>query len=145
MIGIVVVGHGEFAKGISSTVEMVAGKQTAYESISFLEGITPESLLESIDTAINTVNQGSGVIVFTDLKGGTPHQMSIHAAMSHDGIEVLSGTNVGMILEGSIMRTMMEDVKELTLKLVTTGIEQINRFDASTLIKEDDSQEEDGI
>lgn len=145
MIGIVVVGHGEFATGISSTVEMVAGVQPAYEAISFLEGITPENLLESIDLAINNVNQGSGVIVFTDLKGGTPHQMSIHAAMSHDGVEVLSGTNVGMILEGAIVRTMMEDVKELSLKLVSTGIEQITRFDAASLIKDEVDLDEDGI
>lgn len=144
MIGIIVVGHNEFAHGISSTVEMVAGKQEHYEALTFLEGCSPEALMETIHESVTRLNSGSGVLVFTDLKGGTPHQKAIQASLSHEGVEVLSGTNVGMVLEASIVRTMVDDVKELATKLVQTGLDQISHFDVSSLNRDDD-ESEDGI
>lgn len=145
MIGVVVVGHNKFAQGVTSTVEMIAGKQDNYKVVDFIEGTNPDDLFEMIDAAVNEVNQGSGVLIFTDLKGGTPFQKSVMVAMSHDGVEVLTGTNIAMLLEGVLMRTFEESTEELARKLVETGMSQIDRFDAASLVREENESDEDGI
>lgn len=146
MIGIVVVGHNKFAEGISSTVTMVAGQQQNYKAVDFLEGTSPDQLLESINNAVVEVNTGEGVLVFTDLKGGSPNQKAIMVSLEHENVHVLAGTNIAMLLEGALMRHMESDAKALAQKLVETGREQVDLFDPSSLVKEDENVDnEDGI
>ena len=145
MIGIIVVGHGEFAKGLTSAVELIAGKQDAYITLDFTSDITPESLKSNISDAIETLQENDGILVFTDLKGGTPFKESVEISLQYDNVKVLTGTNIAMLLEAALMRSSVTDVESFAKSLVETGSGQVDYFDIASLDFDQDDMEEDGI
>jgi mannose PTS system EIIA component len=106
MIGLVLVTHGRLAVEFVTAMEHVVGPQNAMETIC----IGPEDDMEvrraDIAEAIARVEQGRGVIILTDLFGGTPSNLAI-SLMETGRIEVIAGVNLPMLirLEGA-RRTM---------------------------------------
>jgi mannose PTS system EIIA component len=106
MIGLVLVTHGRLAAEFVVAMEHVVGPQSAVESIC----IGPEDDMElrraDIAKAIRAVDAGRGVIVLTDLFGGTPSNLAI-SLMQPGKVEVIAGINLPMLirLEGA-RRTM---------------------------------------
>jgi PTS system mannose-specific IIA component len=106
MIGLVLVTHGRLAAEFVVAMEHVVGPQSAVEAIC----IGPEDDMEmrrgDIAKAIKKVDAGRGVIVLTDLFGGTPSNLAI-SLMQPGKIEVIAGINLPMLirLEGA-RRTM---------------------------------------
>jgi len=102
MIGLVLVTHGRLAAEFIIAMEHVVGPQSAVEAIC----IGPEDDMElrrgDIAAAIATVNSGGGVIVLTDLFGGTPSNLAI-SLMMPGKVEVIAGINLPMLirLEGA--------------------------------------------
>ncbi|MDE8069347.1 PTS galactosamine/N-acetylgalactosamine transporter subunit IIA [Erysipelothrix rhusiopathiae] len=129
MIGIIVTGHGRFAEGLSSSVELIAGAQPQYKSVLFLEESGPEKLSSDLKEAIAEVNTGEGVLVFTDLKGGTPFKESVMIAMNHTDVHVLTGTNLPMLLEASLMRLSEPAIYDFAKSLAETGASQVELFE----------------
>ena len=97
MIGIVLVAHGGLADELLKATEHVVGAVPAARAI----GLGPkDNLVErraEIDAAIDAVDDGDGVIVLADLFGGTPSNLAI-AAMARDGVDVVTGVNLPMLL-----------------------------------------------
>jgi PTS system mannose-specific IIA component len=97
MIGLVLVTHGRLAEEFVVAMEHVVGKQQAIEAIS----IGPEDDMEGrradIAKAIGAVDGGSGVIVLTDLFGGTPSNLAI-SLMVPGRVEVIAGINLPMLI-----------------------------------------------
>ena len=106
MIGLVLVTHGRLATEFVTAMEHVVGPQTAIEAIC----IGPEDDMEArradIAAAIAKVDSGSGVIVLTDLFGGTPSNLAI-SLMDVGRVEVIAGINLPMLirLESARRRT----------------------------------------
>ena len=106
MIGLVLVTHGRLAVEFVTAMEHVVGPQNAMATIC----IGPEDDMEvrraDIAEAISAVEQGRGVIILTDLFGGTPSNLAI-SLMETGRIEVIAGVNLPMLirLEGA-RRTM---------------------------------------
>lgn len=106
MIGLVLVTHGRLAAEFVVAMEHVVGPQNAVETIC----IGPEDDMEvrraDIARAIEAVDAGRGVIVLTDLFGGTPSNLAI-SLMNPGRVEVIAGINLPMLirLEGA-RRTM---------------------------------------
>lgn len=102
MIGLVLVTHGRLAEEFVTAMEHVVGKQERIATIS----IGPEDDMEGrradIATAISSVETGQGVIVLTDLFGGTPSNLAI-SLMETGKVEVIAGINLPMLirLEGA--------------------------------------------
>ena len=102
MIGLVLVTHGRLAEEFVTAMEHVVGKQDRIDTIS----IGPEDDMETrrtdIAQAIAAVDSGNGVIVLTDLFGGTPSNLAI-SLMEPGRIEVIAGINLPMLirLEGA--------------------------------------------
>src|SRR3546814_7934614 len=90
MIGLVLVTHGFLAKEFGIAMEHVVGPQKAIETVC----IGPEDDMEvrraDIATAVDQVNDGSGVILLTDLFGGTPSNLAISLLKAGE-IEVIAG------------------------------------------------------
>ncbi|UIJ43633.1 PTS sugar transporter subunit IIA [Sphingomonas cannabina] len=97
MIGLVLVTHGRLAVEFVTAMEHVIGKQAAVASIC----IGPEDDMEArradIAKAIAKVDDGSGVIVLTDLFGGTPSNLAI-SLMVPGRVEVIAGINLPMLI-----------------------------------------------
>jgi len=102
MIGLVLVTHGQLAAEFVRAMEHVVGPQEAIEAIC----IGPEDDMEArradIAKAVAAVDQGRGVILLTDLFGGTPSNLAI-SLMEPGRIEVIAGVNLPMLirLEGA--------------------------------------------
>ncbi len=106
MIGLVLVTHGSLAVEFVTAMEHVVGPQSAVEAICIGPDDDMEIRRSDIAAAIEKVDSGRGVIVLTDLFGGTPSNLAI-SLMEIGSVEVIAGVNLPMLirLEGA-RRTM---------------------------------------
>ena len=102
MIGLVLVTHGRLAVEFITALEHVVGPQKGIEPICIDADDDMEKRRGDIAAAIEHVNEGDGVIILTDLFGGTPSNLAISLMKSTD-IEVIAGVNLPMLirLEGA--------------------------------------------
>lgn len=142
MVGIIVTGHGKFATGMLSSLELIAGEQENLIGVDFLEEDTTESLEKMIEEAINKL--GNDVLVLSDLAGASPFRAAagLSQKMTDKNIEVISGTNLGMILEVALCRDGMSSA-ELLEMAVNAGNSAIKTFEIKK--REEVVEDEDGI
>jgi PTS system mannose-specific IIA component len=98
----VLVTHGRLAAEFVTALEHVVGPQEAIESICIDADDDMEGRRKDIARAIASVDQGQGVIILTDLFGGTPSNLAI-SLMKSENVEVIAGVNLPMLirLEGA--------------------------------------------
>jgi mannose PTS system EIIA component len=103
MIGVVIVAHGGLAGEFRAALEHVVGRQERLESLS----IGPEDDVEArrleLIEAVRRVDSGRGVMVLTDMFGGTPSNLAI-SVMAETGAEVLAGINLPMLIKLASVR-----------------------------------------
>ena len=98
MIGLVLVTHGRLAAEFVTAMEHVVGPQDAIEAICIGPDDNMEARRKDIAEAIGRVEQGQGVIILTDLFGGTPSNLAI-SLMKSENIEVIAGVNLPMLVK----------------------------------------------
>jgi PTS system N-acetylgalactosamine-specific IIA component len=146
MIGFIVTGHGNFATGMLSAVELVAGKQEQLGGVDFLESDSTKDLKEKLIAAIETMHREcEEIILLTDLKGGSPFNVAaaLKVETAQPSLEVICGTNFPLILGGIFER---EDIsmKDLVKNMIENGQTGIDTFVLAAPQKEI-LDEEDGI
>ena len=109
MIGLVLVTHGRLAAEFITAMEHVVGPQQRIEAICIGPEDDMESRRNDIAEAIERVDEGAGVIILTDLFGGTPSNLAI-SLMRSDKVEVIAGVNLPMLIRLEGARKTM-DVK----------------------------------
>jgi mannose PTS system EIIA component len=107
MIGLVLVTHGRLAAEFVVAMEHVVGPQERIESVCIGPEDDMELRRDEIAQAIARVDDGSGVIVLTDLFGGTPSNLAI-SLMKTERIEVIAGVNLPMLIRLEGARKTME-------------------------------------
>lgn len=106
MIGLVLVTHGRLAEEFVVAMEHVVGEQERIEPISIGPDDDMEARRADIAAAIARVDEGRGVIVLSDLFGGTPSNLAI-SLMEAGRVEVIAGINLPMLIRlGSARKTM---------------------------------------
>lgn len=103
MIGLVIVTHGQLATEFFHVLEHVVGKQSQIATVCIAPEDNMEQRREDIVAAIDSVNKEKGVIVVTDMFGGTPSNLAI-SIMTQRPIEVLAGANVPMLVKLASVR-----------------------------------------
>lgn len=98
MIGLVLVTHGNLAEEFKNALEHVVGRQEAVETICIGPEDDMDRRREDIVKAVKNADQGSGVIILTDMFGGTPSNLSI-SVMDSGQIEVIAGINLPMLIK----------------------------------------------
>ncbi|MGL4488382.1 MAG: PTS sugar transporter subunit IIA [Rhizobiaceae bacterium] len=114
MIGLVLVTHGRLAIEFKSAVEHVVGRQEQLETVCIGPEDDMENRREDILAAVKLADKGTGVIVLTDMFGGTPSNLAI-SAMTPGKIEVIAGVNLPMLIKLSKVRqsdNMAQALKE---------------------------------
>ena len=106
MIGIVLVTHGRLAEEFLWAAEHVVGKQTHAEAICIAPDDDIEQRRAEIEAAVSRVDQGKGVVLLTDMFGGTPSNLAI-SLMGKPGIEVVAGVNLPMLIKLATLRNGM--------------------------------------
>ena len=107
MIGLVLVTHGQLAAEFVRAMEHVVGPQAAVEAICIGPEDDMEARRSDIAEAISAVDAGSGVILLTDLFGGTPSNLAI-SLMEPGRYEVIAGVNLPMLIRLAGARKMMK-------------------------------------
>ena len=103
MIGLVLVTHGRLAEEFRNAVEHVVGPQENFETVSIGADDDMEQRRSDIVEAVARVDHGSGVMVLTDMFGGTPSNLAI-SVMEAGHIEVIAGMNLPMLIKLSSVR-----------------------------------------
>ncbi|MBN9256691.1 MULTISPECIES: PTS sugar transporter subunit IIA [unclassified Mesorhizobium] len=103
MIGLVLVTHGQLATEFRHAVEHVVGPQDNFETVAIGADDDMEQRRSDIVDAVARVDTGTGVIVLTDMFGGTPSNLAI-SVMESGRIEVIAGMNLPMLIKLSSIR-----------------------------------------
>ena len=103
MIGLVLVTHGQLAEEFRHAVEHVVGPQQNFETVAIGADDDMEQRRRDIVDAVARADTGSGVIILTDMFGGTPSNLAI-SVMESGKIEVIAGMNLPMLIKLSSVR-----------------------------------------
>ena len=125
-IGVVIVTHGNLGAELLKVLEHVVGHQEKIEVVS----IGPEDDMEetrlNILKSVNDVNCGKGVIVLTDMFGGTPSNLAI-SIMESSKVDVIAGVNLPMLVKLTSVRSTLtfteavDQAKEAGQKYIMTA------------------------
>ena len=144
MIVIIVTGHGNFGSGLTSSLKLIAGEPTDYQYVDFLSEYSVEDLERELNKAIDALKDCDGILVLSDLGGGSPFKTSVVLSMQHENMEVIGGTNLPMLIEMSMARNFVTDVKALADMAVNTGKDQVVRY-VFQAVNNGPADDEDGI
>ena len=142
MIGLLVTGHANFGTGITSSVNLIAGEQEAYQAVDSLPTYSTEDLTREITKALDELKECEGVIIFTDLMGGTPFNVSAQIGHGKENIRIVAGTNLPMLVEIVMSRKFMDNLDELVDSVLETGKEQVTKYEFKQVVQE---ASDDGI
>jgi len=98
MIGIVVVTHGDLGTELLRTAQEIVGKFASVESVSIDASEQIDKARKKIEAALQRVNDGSGVLILTDLFGGTPSNLVL-SYLEVGRLEVVTGVNLPMLMK----------------------------------------------
>jgi PTS system mannose-specific IIA component len=103
MIGAVIVTHGALARELLDAAERIVGRTEAIRAVSMDWDDDVADARREIEQAINDVDSGNGVLIFTDMFGGTPTNVSL-AFLEQDRVEIITGVNLPMIIKLTSMQ-----------------------------------------
>jgi len=124
MIGMVLVTHGGLAQEFRAALEHVVGPQTQVECVSIGPDDDMEIRRNDIIKAISDVDTGQGVVILTDMFGGTPSNLSI-SVMEGRSVEVIAGVNLPMLIKLARVRGE-SDMKTAVREAQDAGRKYIN-------------------
>jgi len=132
MIGIVLVTHGNLADEFLSAMQHVVGPQAQIETACIGPNDDMNERREDILNKVNAVDTGEGVIVLTDMFGGTPSNLAI-SIMDRANVEVIAGINLPMLVKLSNLRKdkplreAVDGAKEAGIKYITIASELLGK------------------
>lgn len=128
MIGVVIVAHGGLAREYLAAVEHVVGRQSGIKAIAIEPDHDRKRKEAEICAAANEVDTGEGVIVVTDMFGGSPSNLSL-LACSLSNRRILYGANLPMLIKLAKSRHLT--VEAAAANALKAGRKYIDSFDAS--------------
>ena len=123
MIGLVIVTHGRLAEEFVSALEHVVGPQKLLETVCIGPDDDMETRRQDILAAVAAAETGDGVIVLTDMFGGTPSNLAI-SILQEANIEVIAGVNLPLLVKlasvrkSSDMRTAVAEARDAGRKYI---------------------------
>jgi len=128
MIGLLLVTHGNLAKEFVSVMEHVVGKCEQVGTVCMEPNDDMEEKRQEIIDKIEKLDSGSGVLILTDMFGGTPSNLAI-SVIEGRNVDVLAGINLPMLIKLASIREI-EDLKTIALKGQEAGRKYINAAEA---------------
>lgn len=126
MIGIVIVAHGGLAGEYLAAVEHVVGKQSGIRAIAIEPDHDRAAKQAEICAAADGVDTGDGVVMVTDMYGGSPSNLSLTACRPSDR-KILCGANLPMLIK--LAKSRHKPVEQAVEAAVAAGRKYINAFD----------------
>jgi PTS system mannose-specific IIA component len=128
MIGGIIVSHGKLAEELLNALTIILGEAPNIESISIGWYDDVEDSKKKINLSLKRVDQKNGVIIFTDMFGGTPSNLSF-GFLKDNQVEIITGVNLPMLIKFvSLQRN--NDLKDVAKKVVEQGKKNIHLVSA---------------
>ena len=128
MVGLVVATHGQLAEELVRAATLIVGPMERCEGVSITAGSSMEEARRSLGEAIQRVDAGQGVLILTDMFGGTPANLAL--TFLDEKIEVVTGVNLPMLLklatgraDNLALRPLAEQVTAYGQKNITLASE----------------------
>jgi len=119
MVGVLVVSHGKLAEAFISSVQSITGNLQNITGVSIWPTERKEEARERIKRKVTEVDDGDGVVILTDILGGTPTNLSL-SFLNDEKVEVVTGVNMPMLLTLSSYR-MRKSSREIGTLLKKSG------------------------
>jgi PTS system mannose-specific IIA component len=124
MIGGVIVSHGKLAEEILNALTIIIGEAVNIEAISIGWYDDVEESKKKINKSLKGVDQKNGVVIFTDMFGGTASNLSF-SFLKNDKVEIITGVNLPMLIKFvSLQRN--NNLKDVVKKVVEQGKKNIH-------------------
>lgn len=131
MIGGIIISHGKLAEELLNALTIILGEAVNIEAISIGWYDDVEESKKKINQSLKRVDQKNGVLIFTDMFGGTPSNISF-SFLKDNQVEIITGVNLPMLIKfASLQRS--NNLKETAKKVVEQGRKNIHL--ASLLLK----------
>ncbi len=131
MIGILILGHAQFAHEMARVIEQVESPQRNLAVVDYKKGDTPEGFAQEVNRAADQLEPDTGgVLIFTDSARGTPYKtaLALSESCTKYPVVVVTGANLPAIVESALARTYLNDVEMLADLAVEHGRKQVMRF-----------------
>ena len=117
IVGVVIVAHGNLAEALLASSKIIVGPLKKIRAVSVDSKKGVNKALQDIRGAVEEVDSGSGVLILTDMFGGSPSNLSL-SFLSERQIEVVTGVNLPMLIKLSSYRQghCLEEIKETIYK-----------------------------
>jgi len=124
MVGLLLVSHGKMAESILDVAQQISGESKGVQAVGMVESRDEKELMEKIRRARREIDHGKGVLILTDMFGGTPCDISL-SLLEEGKVEVLSGMNLPMVLK--ILSSREEkNLTDLAIVAMESGRNNIN-------------------
>jgi mannose/fructose/sorbose-specific phosphotransferase system IIA component len=133
MFVIILCCHGVMARGVKDGAELIVGPQQKFEALGIHQGEGIEILKNSFQKAIDKMEKNEGIIILTDIPGGTPFQVS--AMIVDNLVRMITGFNMPLLLKLLMDRQSNTNIQQIIESLPEYGREHI--IDASFLMRND--------
>ncbi|WP_124059300.1 PTS sugar transporter subunit IIA [Vaginisenegalia massiliensis] len=148
MIGIVIATHGKMSDGMKDAVNTIVGLSDQIVTCNLVNGQSVESLGQDIKVAIESVDEGQGVIVFTDLVSASPYNQTIMAISrlpetKKAEVYILGGVNLPMVLEAVNHRLLNTDISIAVQSIMQQGATSMGTWNVSQLEESTDVEDDD--
>ena len=126
MVGIILASHGEFAKGILQSSEMIFGEQENVKAVTLMPSEGPDDFKAKLKEAIASFDNQDEVLFLVDLWGGTPFNQANTLFEEHkDSWAIVAGMNLPMLIEAYGARFSMESAHEIAAYILQAGKEGV--------------------
>ncbi|QMU59465.1 MAG: PTS fructose transporter subunit IIA [Boseongicola sp.] len=126
MIGIVIVAHGGLAQEYQAAMEHVVGRQSGVRAVSIAPDDDRDQKQAEICAAADGVDTGAGVVVVTDMFGGSPSNLSLRACIPSDR-KIIYGANLPMLIK--LAKTRHQPLSKSVSAALAAGRKYIDSFD----------------
>ncbi len=124
MIGGIIVSHGRLAEELLNALTIILGEAPNIEAISIGWYDDVEESKKKINQSLKRVDQKNGVVIFTDMFGGTPSNLSF-SFLKENQVEIITGINLPMLIKFvSLQRS--NNLKDVSRKVVDQGKKNIH-------------------
>ena len=126
-IALMVMSHGLFAKAAMDSLELVIGKQKNYDTMAIQLIDNVEALKDELFAKVARLNTENGLVVFTDIIGGTPMNLA-GRLLDRENVLLCSGFNLPVLLEFSLNRGRgFSEIREVIKRAYGNGMSLITR------------------
>ena len=126
MVGVLLISHGQMALGMLDSISLFIPDAPLLDALELKASDNPDDFRNVIADKIKELDTGDGVIIFADMLGGTPANQT--AYLLSDSVQVVTGMNLGMVLECLTLRQFDEVSVDHLLQVGQEGIVHLNEL-----------------